>query len=185
MKNSGMLVVNDEDSRRLNWLQTNFQRLGVRNAIATNEPGESFASIEPRFDAVLLDAPCTSEGQLATNPEGVLELWSENFIQEMADLQQKLLEASFSYLRPGGTLVYSTCSIAPEENEGTIDSLLRTHEHAELEQIDLHGINHVNGVTQWRDREYLSVLERTKRLYPHLANTEGFFLAKLTKTANN
>lgn len=96
---------------------------------------------EIEFDSVLLDAPCSAEGRIALDNEKTYGFWTLTNIQKKAELQSELLHQAFDRLATGGVLVYSTCTLAPEENEGVVTSLLVAHKNAVLEPIDI-GLSH-------------------------------------------
>lgn len=140
-----------------------------------------------RFDRVLLDAPCSSEGRfLAAEPERFAR-WSERKIAEMVRKQSRLLEAALCALKPGGVAVYSTCSFAPEENEGVIDTVLRRFGDAicveelprELRELP----DALPGLSHFRAQRFSPALQHSRRLMPNHTQ-HGFFVARLRKCAS-
>lgn len=181
MQNKGLLVANDSSVSRLKALTANLERCGTCNTVVTNLNGHRLGRITGSvFDRVLLDAPCTAEGTAAKSPE-VLRRWSENAIKKLATLQSKLLAAAWLSLKPGGTLVYSTCTFAPEENEGVISDFLAHHPEADILATELDGLPATDGLTSWGDRQFDSRLALARRIWPGDSGMEGFFIVVLRK----
>ncbi|MEO0120160.1 MAG: RsmB/NOP family class I SAM-dependent RNA methyltransferase [candidate division WOR-3 bacterium] len=180
MENTGLIVANDINIDRLKALTGNIDRMGSLNVVITNLHGERFGNLfYEYFDKVLLDAPCSSEGTINKNYE-VLNHWSEFYINKMAKIQKNLIISAFKSLKKGGTLVYSTCTFAPEENEGVINFLLNKYENAILEEINIPGIKICEGITKWEGFEN-EELKKCVRIYPHYNECEGFFVCKIKK----
>src|SRR3989338_4928918 len=137
MKNKGILVANDINSARMKPLSLNVQRCGITNCIVTMMYGQRFRNFE--FDKILLDAPCSGTGTIRKSLK-TLKIWNPLMVQRLAHTQKNLIDTAFSSLKHGGTLVYSTCSNEPEENEAVIDSLINKHDDAKLEGIKLKNI---------------------------------------------
>jgi NOL1/NOP2/sun family putative RNA methylase len=180
MENTGLVVANDVNRERIKALTGNIDRMGVLNCVITNLRGERFGNLFfEYFDKVLLDAPCSSEGTISKNYE-VFNHWSEFYINKMAKIQKNLIISAFKSLKKGGVLVYSTCTFAPEENEGVINFLLQKYPNAYLEEITIPGIKTSPGITVWRDFQN-EELKKCVRLYPHYNECEGFFISKIRK----
>jgi tRNA (cytosine49-C5)-methyltransferase len=179
MGNSGALVANEVDAHRIRVLRFNLSRMGVLNSAVTTLDMSRLPDTEPIFNSVLLDAPCSCEGRIGEDLEA-LALWKISRVQRCSRLQVKLIENCFSLLTPGGTLVYSTCTMAPEENEGVVDHLLKTREDADVEEIEVPG-RHVGGISEWQGTAYDDRVTRCLRLYPHHHGTQGFFVARILK----
>ena len=136
------------------------------------------------FDHILLDAPCSAEGRIALDNEKTYGFWSLPNIVSKSELQSELLEVSFAHLKQWGTLIYSTCTLAPEENEWVIADFLLAHDDATLEDIDLG----LSGRSWWthglasfgRNTNYPDILQKAVRILPS-DETEGFFIAKIRK----
>lgn len=181
MKNQGLLVANDSSVARLKALAANLERVGALNTVVTQLNGVRLGRFVPGyFDKVLLDAPCTAEGTIAKSPEALVR-WSERAIHRLATLQSKLLAVTWQAVKPGGVLVYSTCTFAPEENELVVDQFLKAHPEATLEPFDLPGLRLTAGLTDWQGRTLHPSLAETKRIWPGQEAMEGFFIAKLRK----
>ena len=155
MQGKGLLVLNEKMPARAKVLLQNVERMGVANAVVTcAEPSELAARLPAFFDRILVDAPCSGEGMLRKEPAAA-ENWSEENVFMCAERQKKILESAVSMLAPGGTLVYSTCTFAPEEDEANADWLVRAFPE-------------------------LTCTEQ-KKIYPHRERGEGHFAARFIK----
>lgn len=181
MDNQGLLVANDSSATRIKALTANLERIGTLNTVVTNVSGHRLGRlVSAYFDKVLLDAPCTAEGTIAKNPE-LTARWSENAVIKLSTLQGKLLLGAWEAVKPGGVLVYSTCTFAPEENEGVLSSFLKLHPEATIEPFDLPGLPAAPGITEWQGETYDAQVAGARRIWPGQAAMEGFFIAKLRK----
>ena len=179
MDDRGRIVANDANLGRLAPLRSNMERLGVTNVAVTNRDARHLSLSEwdfEAFDAALVDAPCSGEGTVRKNP-AALEDWSEGFLADVSTLQRNVLKRAIRLTKPGGTVVYSTCTFAPEENEAVLDAVLGT-EDCRLREFDL-PLETEPGVTEWRGETYDASVRRARRVWPHRADTGGFFCAKL------
>lgn len=181
MKNTGVLFANDVNKDRLQAVVGNFHRLGIQNAIVTSIDGTKYRDVMTGFDRVLLDAPCTGSGVISKDPS-VKTTKSEVDIQRCYNLQRKLLLTAIDCLSAnsenGGYLVYSTCSILPQENEWVVDYALRKR-NVRLVSTGLDFGN--EGFTNFAGQKYHPSMKLTRRFYPHTYNMDGFFVAKLQK----
>ena len=180
MKNKGMILANDVVQKRLRSLINNLQRMGILNTAVVKNYGESFGNnYFETFDKILLDPACSGLGTLHKSPE-VLSWWTPNHCTRLAANQKQLISSAIKALKPGGTLVYSTCTLTPYENEEVIFHALSQFP---VEIIDIHlpPLKTRPGLTEFDGKKYSKHLERTKRLYPFENQTEGFFIAKLQK----
>ncbi len=179
MADRGRLVANDANPGRLAALRSNLARLGVTNAAVTSQDARVF-SLKPfdgePFDRALVDAPCSGEGTVRKNP-AALDDWRESYLADAAEVQAGILRRAVQATRPGGTVVYATCTFAPEENEAVLDRVLGETE-ATLEPFDC-PLDADPGVTEWRGQTYDESVRHARRLWPHRNDTGGFFLAKL------
>lgn len=133
------------------------------------------------FDKILVDAPCSSEGRFKTNDPKTYAFWSLRKIKEMVRKQRGILLNASRWLKPHGVLVYSTCSFAPEENEGVIDWLLRkTQGQLETVPIELPRIKTTAAVLKWQGKDFHPQLKHSRRILPN-QKMEGFFMAKLRR----
>lgn len=178
LRGSGTLVANDISQSRARALLYNLELFGTRNALVTNEtPGKLREAFRGWFDKILVDAPCSGEGMFRKAPE-VAAVWEEDRPAYFAKLQRDIVDNAADMLRPGGMMLYSTCTFAPEENEGTVAWLLR--EHPELHLTDMEGYRGFSrGVPQWGDGS--PELEKCVRIWPHKMRGEGHFLALFVK----
>jgi NOL1/NOP2/sun family putative RNA methylase len=177
MKNKGLLIANDNDYKRLKALSMNLQRLGVTNTIITLMNG---VWIKEKFDSILLDAPCSGTGAIRKSL-GTLKIYNTGMIKKLANDQRRLIDNAFRILNDGGSLVYSTCSLEPEEDEGVIDFLLNKYENAKVEKIKFKGLKSEDIVLDFEGRKYNSEIKNCVRVWPQDNNTEGFFVAKIRK----
>ena len=169
MKGKGILICNEIHPARAKILSENVERMGICNAIVTNETPQKLAEHFPvYFDRILVDAPCSGEGMFRKNEEA-REEWSPENVALCAKRQDEILDCAAEMLMPGGTMVYSTCTFAPDENEGSMERFLERHPEFSLQKL-----TPANGMTA-------GMLEGTIRLYPHHLNGEGHFLAMLRK----
>jgi NOL1/NOP2/sun family putative RNA methylase len=179
MDDRGTVIANDASMGRLAPLRSNCDRLGVTCAAVTNRDARSL-SLDPlgidAVDASLVDVPCSCEGTVRKRPDA-LDDWSEDRVASLSELQRGILTRAIRLTRPGGTVVYATCTFAPEENEAVVDHALRTTDCGIVEP-DL-PVDAAPGVTAWNDEEYDPAVERTRRIYPHLNDTGGFYIARL------
>lgn len=181
MQNSGTLIANDLKIDRIRILASNLERCGVSNNIITKNDGVSLCqrilNSNFRFDKILLDAPCSGEGTLRSSPKTFI-MWNPKMIENLSRQQKKLLANAVKCLKVGGTIVYSTCTHAPEENEEVIDFALKNFP-LKLEEIKL-PIKTRPGVIGWKDQQYSGEIKKCHRVYPQDNDSEGFFLAKMT-----
>jgi len=133
------------------------------------------------FDKILADVPCSAEGRfLVSNPK-TYKYWKQRKVKEMVHKQKKLLAAAFFALKEGGSLVYSTCTFSPEENEGIIDWFInKFKDRVELVQFKIPLANAREGLLRWKDKKFSPSLRLTRRVIPD-GTMEGFFIAKLKK----
>lgn len=168
--NEGLLVANDLDRGRVRLLAENLARWGARNVLITNSSPEQLAQAwGALFDKVLLDAPCSGEGMLRRL--GELE-WSEAIVAACARRQELILPSTAALVRPGGILMYSTCTFSMDENERVIDRFLNTHSNFELIPLP-----HYEGFAPGIGEKFAG----TVRLWPHRFKGEGHFVAMMRK----
>ncbi|WP_297068163.1 tRNA (cytosine(49)-C(5))-methyltransferase [Thermococcus sp.] len=178
MENEGCIIANDPQLDRANVLIANLNKMGVLNTIVTTRDGAHFARYGSSFDRVLLDAPCSSAGMIRKR-WNFLTAWRMKRVLRYMNIQKKLILAAYRALKPGGILVYSTCTLDPLENEEVVDYLLRKTD-ARLERIDL-PVRTSEPVLEWEGRSYSSELRKALRIHPGDNDTEAFFVAKITK----
>jgi ribosomal RNA methyltransferase Nop2 len=178
MKNKGVIVANDFKKDRTRALFFNCQRMGLTNVLITNFDGRKFPNSLKKFDRVLLDAPCTGLGVISRD-QSIKVKRSMLDIYRAAHLQKELLRKAIDLCRVGGYIVYSTCSFAVEENEGVVDYVLKKR-HVKL--VDT-GLNIESKVyTKFKEARFNDRMKYCVRVFPHVHNLDGFFIAKLLKT---
>ena len=183
MDDRGLLVGNDNNLGRLSALRHNAERLGVTNLAVTNQDARNF-SLKPfeidAFDRSLVDAPCSCEGTCRKNPD-VLDSWTMDHVRSVVGVQKGVLKRAVQATREGGTVVYSTSTFAPEENEAVLDYAL-TEEECRVVDVDVPPET-APGVTEWDGESFHPDVRKAHRVYPHQNDTGGFFLAKLEVAA--
>ncbi len=177
MKNQGVLVANDFTGTRTKPLEVNMQRCGISNEIITKMHGQRFKNIE--FDKILVDAPCSGTGTIRKSFK-TLKIWNPGMIKRLAHTQKTLLQTAFDTLKKGGVLVYSTCSLEPEEDEGVVSHLLENNSDADLVPIKL-DIVRSEPVNEFEDVKFDARVKNCLRIWPQDNDTEGFFVAKIVK----
>ncbi len=182
MGGGGLVVANDIHSRRAQVLAKNLERWGACNTVVLNEtPPRLVEHFGAYFDRVVVDAPCSGEGMFRKDPEARAE-WTPRLVESCAVRQDAILLDAAKLVRPGGVLVYATCTFAPEEDEGTIARFLDSHPQFELiASPQFSGFS--SGRPDWLGERATGsqVLQRTVRLWPHKAPGEGHFIALLKK----
>lgn len=173
LDNQGLLVSNEIHKGRSKILVENVERFGARNVLVTNESADRLAKVfSGFFDLIVLDAPCSGEGMFRKQPDA-MDYWSLDYPEQCASLQREILEDAIRMLAPGGFLVYSTCTWAPEENEEMVSWLLQNFE------LELDRIEKINGMADGIG------YPETARMYPHLFKGEGQFVAKFRYLGEN
>jgi NOL1/NOP2/sun family putative RNA methylase len=178
MQNKGVLVANDYKGMRLKPLGINLQRMGITNAIITLMQGQQFRNLE--FDKILVDAPCSGTGTIRKSLK-TLKIWNPDMVRRLSVTQKNLVETAFNILKEDGVLVYSTCSLEPEENEAVVDFLLNKYKNAKVEEINLN-IKKSNAVLEFEGKTYNKEIRKCLRIWPQNNDTEGFFVAKIVKS---
>lgn len=184
--NKSRLICNDNSKPRLMKLQANMKRLGVQAEYSLADATRLSRHNLGEFDKILLDAPCSGEGLMTLRAEDakLFDSWSVAHIRRLSDLQKRIISEAWQLLKPGGTLVYSTCTMAPEENETVVNYLLRRQDDAELLPIKIANLpNRQPAVQSWNNRNFTHDLSNCLRLAPGRL-TEAFFVALLYKTTD-
>jgi len=179
MRNSGILISNDLTTKRIAPLSINLQRCGAYNSVITIMHGASFQRLSLEFDRILVDAPCSGVGAVRKSLKTV-QMWNPAMVKRLAGTQKSLIESAYSKLKKGGVLVYSTCTLEPEENEGVVDNLLDNHPESSCEPIRL-PLKRGKPVLEFEGNKYNPGVKNTLRLWPQDNDTEGFFVAKIMK----
>lgn len=173
MNNSGVIVANEFSSSRSKGLSANIQRCAVTNTALTHMDGRLFKHLDETFDAILLDAPCSGEGTIRKDPDA-MKNWTQSSVHEIANTQADLIEAAFHALKVGGVMIYSTCTLNPFENQKICQALAQKYpDQVEFEPLDQLFDGAQQSVT---DEGFLHV-------WPQLYDSEGFFVARIQKTA--
>jgi 16S rRNA (cytosine1407-C5)-methyltransferase len=185
MQNRGLLSAVEVVRSRLYKLQNNLSLHAASIVKTYLTDGRSVGNKTPnRFDRVLLDAPCSAEARFRTKDSDTWRYWSPRKIREQARKQAGLLRSAIKSLKPGGTLVYCTCSFAPEENELVIQTqLTRNSDRIQLLPIELTVSNWIPGLAEWNGKHLSSELRQARRVLP-TESMDAFFLAKITKVAD-
>lgn len=175
------IVANDAMKPRLKKLEEVLTTFHVGHAQITNFEGQFIdRHVEGQFDRILLDAQCSGEGMLDLSRSDALRYWSVERVIKMSYLQQKMLTAAWKVLKPGGVLIYSTCTFGPEENEGPVSRHLKHNSDASVEAIDLDIPNRAPGLKSWDGQPFDSQLSHAVRVLPS-KYLEGFFVCRLRK----
>ena len=180
MKNTGLLISNEIHPSRAKILSQNIERMGIKNAIVTNQTPSNLAKrFEGFFHRILVDAPCSGEGMFRKNPQACDE-WSLDNVAMCATRQMDILDDAQKMLAPGGILVYSTCTFSPEENEQVIEKFLLKYRDFQLVESPMIHPSFDSGRIQWTNNKEVHI-NRTIRLWPHKLRGEGHFIAIMKK----
>lgn len=185
MENKGTIFANDLSIGRVVILSANLERQGVTNTIITRHDAialaQRFKKLNMKFNKILLDAPCSGEGNVRISPGTYVE-WSENLVKTMGGKQKQIASAVMEILETDGEMIYSTCTHAPEENEEVVQYLLDNFD-IEIIPISL-PIKSRPGILKWKDKVFSKELEKAHRIYHHDNDMEGFFLCKIRKISD-
>jgi len=182
MGNKGLLVANDLKGERLQSLGINIQRSGLTNVVVTKMHGKRFH--EFAFDKILVDAPCSGTGTIRKSLK-TIRIWNEGMIRKIAREQIGLAERAVLNLKSGGEMVYSTCSLEPEENEMIVHLLLEKFAELEVVPVKLPGLKTGKPVMEWNGVSLNPQIKHALRIWPQDNDTEGFFVCKLRKKAQS
>lgn len=173
MENQGGIVANEYSASRVKVLHANISRCGVSNTALTHFDGRVFGAALPEtFDAILLDAPCSGEGVIRKDPDAMSN-WSENSVSDIAATQRELIDSAFHALKPGGVLVYSTCTLNAQENQQVCQWLLETYADA----VDSESLADL-----FPGAQKAVTPEGYLHVFPQVYDSEGFFVARFRKT---
>ncbi|MEM9214647.1 MAG: RsmB/NOP family class I SAM-dependent RNA methyltransferase [Cyanobacteria bacterium P01_F01_bin.150] len=179
----GAVIANEQSLSRLPSLVNTITRLGLTNVITSQVDGQAFQSTPHLFDRVLVDVPCSGEGTLRKKVGRRSlgqENWHERHSQRLRPVQKQLLNRALDLVKPGGIVVYSTCTFAPEENEAILDEVLG--DRGSIEPYSIHDLRSNPGLCQWQGKTFRSDLQYAQRYWPHLNDTGGFFVARIRRT---
>lgn len=181
MKNRGTIVAVDRNGGRMRAARQVLNRLGVVNVTAVSHDASNLPKSVGLFDKILADVPCTCEGTCRKDPDIVNRL-TESAHERMARKQKAILRKAVQLCRPGGRIVYSTCTFAPEENECVIDAVLQENAgRVRLLPAHIPGFAASPGLTRWQGRDLDATLALTLRVWPQQHDTGGFFMALLER----
>lgn len=184
MQNKGTIIANDLNIGRISILSANLERCGVTNTVITRHPGnelcEKLNKLNFQFNKILIDAPCSGEGNIRCSPRTFLE-WSEGLLKSLSRKQKKIASSAIPLLKQDGELIYSTCTHSPEENEEVVQYLL---DNFNLEIINIKNrlpkeLKTREGLTSWNNKKFHKNLKKAIRIYHHDNDLEGFFLCGL------
>lgn len=191
MQGKGILIANDISHSRAKALLKNIELFGIMNAVVTSEPAEKLAQHFPEyFDKILVDAPCSGEGMFRKQP-AIMKNWEQYGTGYYNDLQKQILPRAYEMLRPGGMLLYSTCTFSPDEDEDTVRFFLDSYPDMELvdavpaerkAEFALFGFD--KGRVEWM-KDPLPEIDKTIRLFPHKVEGEGHYLALFHKKGDS
>ncbi len=172
------ILAGDPNTQRCGLLVQSLSRMAISSAMIVRQDGNCFPAVA-RFEKILLDAPCSGEGIFRV-PKPRYAPSGSSGIERAQALQKRLLSRALDLLAPGGRLVYSTCTFAPEENEQVLDNALASRDDLRIRDLPK-GFPGAPGVTRWGKQRFDPRLERARRLYPQMTGSWGFFLALLEK----
>lgn len=177
----GFLLSNEIHPGRAKILSQNIERMGIRNAVVSNEAPSKLKDYFPEyFDKIVVDAPCSGEGMFRKDKTARVE-WSEDHVRLCSQRQADILEHAYQMLKPGGCMVYSTCTFSPEENEGSVQVFL--NRHPDMSVVETAGFDRFDcGKPEWIG-DGSKELRKTFRLWPHKVDGEGHYIAVLKKGA--
>ena len=178
LNHTGLLVANDASASRTKALLKNLEVFGIPNLLVTSEMGDRLDRyFHEYFDKILIDAPCSGEGMFRKQAH-MIPAWEKQGPEVFANMQREILRQAAELLKPGGTMLYSTCTFSKLENEGSIDGFLAEHPEFTLEEIPRQE-GFCSGMPELVGSRF--PLERCVRLFPHKIDGEGHFLALLKK----
>jgi NOL1/NOP2/sun family putative RNA methylase len=178
LNNDGMVIAIEQDRLRMSGLKSNIIRCGVTNSLVLRGDARKLDHLGFEPDRILLDAPCSGEGLLPLDPTRKTSKTMAD-IRYCATREDEMLDAAVNALSDGGTIVYSTCSIAPEENEYIVDDILKRY--PEIEIVEIPFDFGVPGYSEPYGVKLNDSLIHARRFLPHLHRTEGFFICKMVK----
>ena len=179
--NESFIYVNDESYARLGIMKQLIKSHGVNIVHFFTQPAQFLTKhTKQTFDKILIDAPCSGEGLINLNSENPMEYWSGKKIERLSRLQKNILSEAYKLLNSGGTIVYSTCTLAPEENEANVDFFLNKFTDMHLQNINIEIENKMEGLTEWKDEKFTFDTSNVLRIIPN-EYFRPFFVAKFVK----
>ena len=185
MQNQGSIIANDRNYNRMRALGQISKRLGLMNISTSTYDGRNFPNLIDYFDKVLVDVPCSGEGTFRKHPKRITSPDIRNS-RRLHHIQIALLKKAIQVCKPGGRIVYSTCTFSPEENEAVINAILKTQgDIVKVVPASLADFQYSPGITAWKNNTYDPAVKNTLRVWPHLNNTGGFYVAVLEKLVSD
>jgi NOL1/NOP2/sun family putative RNA methylase len=181
MGNKGVIVAVDINRQRMRSLRSNLERMGIINVLSIRMDARLIPKVfgSNYFDKILLDAPCTAEGLIQIDPERKTKTSIRDIVKAHM-LQAELLNAAVDAVKPGGHVLYVTCSIAPEENEFTVSKVISSRNDVRIEHLP-NIVKFVPGLTEFHSLPLHPDVRKCGRLYPHIHDMEGYFICLLKK----
>ena len=177
MNNKGHIIANDARYARIKSLRGNLDRLGITNTTVTLRDFKSFPNT--KAEVYFVDAPCSSEGTIRKK-NTFLRKWGDHDYERFSKIQKGLLKKACQMAPKGSTIIYSTCTFAPEENEQVVSEIVN-EENVEIKKIKVNGLKIGNGITEWKEKKYSDEVKKCARIWPHHNDTGAFFLARIEK----
>lgn len=186
MKNQGTIIANEPNLGRIRILTANLEKCGVTNVMVTRADGIHFCNVfeekvKMKFNKILVDAPCSGEGTLRKSPH-TFQMWNLKFIENLSRLQKRIAANALKILEVGGEMIYSTCTLSPEEDEGVVDFLKKNFD-IEIEKINL-PLKTREGILEWEGDKFDESVKNCCRVYPQDNDSDGFFVAKIRKLSD-
>lgn len=180
-KNKATILANDVNEIRRERLNYNIEKQGANSIIVLGADGRTIGKrLNKYFDRILLDAPCSGEGTINLRSTKAYKGWNEKKVALCSKIQKKLFDSAYHALKPGGIMVYSTCTLNPFENEEILEYALNKYNDLKLEKINLDLPNVIRGINEYNGKLYNKELTKAIRVIPN-ETMEGFFIAKLVK----
>ncbi|HII75030.1 RsmB/NOP family class I SAM-dependent RNA methyltransferase [Sulfurisphaera tokodaii] len=177
MKNKGLIVAVEKSRERIKSLYSNVNRMKIKNVVLLRADARILRKLNIPFNKILLDVPCSGEGLIPEDPSRKTKTTIED-LKIFFQNQLELIDIAYNILEPGGILVYSSCSIAPEENEAVVNYIIENY-GAKTDKI--YGYPATSGITEFNGIKFDESLRNCIRFYPHKSGTEGFFVCKIIK----
>lgn len=185
MRNTGTLIANDRNYQRMKALGQIVRRMGLCNITLTVQDALNYQSFPEYFDKVLVDAPCSCEGTFRKRPKKMIQPNAKNH-RRLAASQIAIMKKAIQLCKPGGRIVYSTCTFAPEENEGVVTAILnKFSDQVRIKPIVLPGWTWSNGLSGWQGESFHPDVAHTMRVWPHQNDSGGFYVAVFEKYASD
>jgi 16S rRNA (cytosine1407-C5)-methyltransferase len=180
LNNTGFFAVNEPERSRTKKLEENLKLLGVKFNLL-NIPAQFLnRRVSQKFDYILVDAPCSGEGMIDLKSKDPFKFWNLKKVHALSKLQKRIMNSAVDLLKKGGTLVYSTCTLSPDENEEVIDYVIKKFPEMHVMDIDIQVQNRVTPLSRWQDKVFSPEVAKAIRIKPSV-EMEAFFVCKLKK----